>query len=129
LRIAENRMKFEEFFFLQLGLLLKKINHQSKYKSFEFATVGNYFNDFYANYLPFELTNAQKRVVKEIRGDLARPVQMNRLLQGDVGSGKTMVGLLSALIAADNGYQTAFMAPTEILAQQHYQALSGYLSE
>lgn len=129
LRIAENRMKFEEFFFLQLGLLLKKINHQSKYKSFEFATVGNYFNDFYANYLPFELTNAQKRVVKEIRGDLARPVQMNRLLQGDVGSGKTMVGLLSALIAADNGYQTAFMAPTEILAQQHFQALTEYLSE
>lgn len=129
LRIAENRMKFEEFFFLQLGLLLKKIDHQKKYKSFAFATIGKYFNDFYANYLPFELTNAQKRVVKEIRGDLAQPIQMNRLLQGDVGSGKTMVGLLSALIAADNGYQTAFMAPTEILAQQHFQAFTEYLSE
>src|SRR5690606_12213376 len=91
-------------------------------------SVGTYFNEFYTNYLPFELTNAQKRVVKEIRADLAKPVQMNRLLQGDVGSGKTMVALLSALIAVDNGYQTAFMAPTEILAQQHFQALKEYLA-
>src|SRR5690606_12865241 len=110
LKQAENRLKFEEFFFLQLGLLIKKLNHQHKFKSFEFDSVGTYFNEFYTNYLPFELTNAQKRVVKEIRADLAKPVQMNRLLQGDVGSGKTMVALLSALIAVDNGYQTAFMA-------------------
>ena len=129
LKQAENRLKFEEFFFLQLGLLIKKLNHQHKFKSFEFDSVGTYFNEFYQNYLPFELTNAQKRVVKEIRADLAKPVQMNRLLQGDVGSGKTMVALLSALIAIDNGYQAAFVAPTEILAQQHYQAVKDYLSE
>lgn len=129
LKQAENRLKFEEFFFLQLGLLIKKLNHQHKFKSYEFDSIGNYFNEFYKNYLPFELTNAQKRVIKEIRADLAKPVQMNRLLQGDVGSGKTMVGLLSSLIAIDNGYQVAFMAPTEILAQQHYQALSSYLLE
>lgn len=129
LKQAENRLKFEEFFFLQLGLLLKKLNHQQKFKSYEFESIGNYFNEFYANYLPFELTNAQKRVIKEIRADLAKPVQMNRLLQGDVGSGKTMVALLSALIAIDNGFQAAFMAPTEILATQHFQALSGYLSK
>lgn len=129
LKQAENRLKFEEFFFLQLGLLLKKLNHQQKFKSYEFESIGNYFNEFYANYLPFELTNAQKRVIKEIRADLAKPVQMNRLLQGDVGSGKTMVALLSALIAIDNGYQVAFMAPTEILATQHYQALTTYLSK
>ncbi len=128
LKKAEDRLKFEEFFFLQLGMLIKKLNHQHKFKSYEFGAVGNHFNDFYKNYLPFELTSAQKRVVKEIRADLARPVQMNRLLQGDVGSGKTMVALLSALIALDNGYQTAFMAPTEILAQQHYQALKEYLT-
>lgn len=129
LKKANDRLKFEEFFFLQLGLFIKKLNHQSKFQSFEFGKVGHYFNEFYKNHLPFELTNAQKRVVKEIRNDLARPIQMNRLLQGDVGSGKTMVALLSALIAVDNGYQTAFMAPTEILAQQHYQALKDYLSE
>lgn len=128
LKQAENRLKFEEFFFLQLGLLIKKLNHQHKFKSFEFDSVGTNFNEFYNNYLPFELTDAQKRVVKEIRADLAKPIQMNRLLQGDVGSGKTMVALLSALIAVDNGYQTAFMAPTEILAQQHYQALKKYLA-
>jgi ATP-dependent DNA helicase RecG len=129
LKAAENRIKFEEFFFLQLGMLVKKINHQHKFKSFEFSAVGRNFNDFYQNYLPFELTNAQKRVLKEIRADLARPVQMNRLLQGDVGSGKTMVALLSSLIAIDNGYQVAIMAPTEILAQQHYQAMKDYLAE
>ncbi|MFA7616902.1 MAG: ATP-dependent DNA helicase RecG [Weeksellaceae bacterium] len=129
LKSAENRLKFEEFFFLQIGLLIKKINHRRKYKSNEFTVVGKYFNEFYENHLPFELTNAQKRVVKEIRADLGQPVQMNRLLQGDVGSGKTMVALLSALIAADNGFQTAFMAPTEILAQQHYESMKNYLSE
>lgn len=129
LKSAENRLKFEEFFFLQLGMLIKKIIHQNKFLSFEFSMVGYYFNDFYKNYLPFELTNAQKRVLKEIRADLARPVQMNRLLQGDVGSGKTMVALLSSLIAIDNGYQVALMAPTEILAQQHYSAIQEYLTE
>jgi len=129
LKKAENRLKFEEFFFLQLGLLIKKLNHRHKFKSYEFETIGNHFNEFYNNHLPFELTSAQKRVIKKIRTDLAKPVQMNRLLQGDVGSGKTMVALLSALIAIDNGYQAAFMAPTEILAQQHYQAIKEYLSE
>lgn len=129
LKKAEDRLKFEEFFFLQLGLLIKKINHQRKYRSNEFSVVGKYFNEFYEKHLPFELTDAQKRVVKEIRTDMGRPVQMNRLLQGDVGSGKTMVALLSALIAADNGFQTAFMAPTEILAQQHFESMKNYLSE
>lgn len=129
LRKAEDRLKFEEFFFMQLGLFIKKINHQQKYRSQEFAEVGEIFNDFYKNHLPFDLTNAQKRVVKEIRADLGKPVQMNRLLQGDVGSGKTMVALLAALIAADNGFQTAFMAPTEILAQQHFDSIKTYLAE
>lgn len=129
LKNAEDRLKFEEFFFLQLGLLIKKINHRRKYKSNEFSVVGKYFNEFYENHLPFELTDAQKRVIKEIRTDMGRPVQMNRLLQGDVGSGKTMVALLSALIAADNGFQTAFMAPTEILAQQHFESMKNYLAE
>ncbi|HUH36208.1 MAG TPA: ATP-dependent DNA helicase RecG [Moheibacter sp.] len=129
LKKAQDRIKFEELFFLQLGLLLKKIDRQAKYKSFEFSVIGENFNQFYHHFLPFELTNAQKRVIKEIRSDLARPVQMNRLLQGDVGSGKTMVGLLSALIAIDNGFQVAFMAPTEILAQQHFQALKAYTQQ
>src|SRR5690606_24705502 len=129
LKQAENRLKFEEFFFLQLGMLIRKLQHQSKFKSFTFEKVGYYFNEFYKHHLPFDLTNAQKRVVKEIRADLARPVQMNRLLQGDVGSGKTMVALLSALIAVDNGYQVAFMAPTEILAQQHYQSIANYVKD
>lgn len=126
---AEDRLKFEEFFFMQLGLLIKKLNHKAKYKSFGFENVGEYFNEFYKHHLPFALTNAQKRVVKEIRADLGKSVQMNRLLQGDVGSGKTMVALLSALIALDNGFQTALMAPTEILAQQHFDSLKNYLSE
>lgn len=129
LKKAESRLKFEEFFFLQLGLLIRKINHQRKFKSHEFVSVGNYFNIFYENHLPFELTAAQKRVIKEIRSDLGKPVQMNRLLQGDVGSGKTMVALLSMLIAADNGYQSALMAPTEILAQQHFESIKNYMSE
>lgn len=129
LRQAESRLKFEEFFFLQLGLLIKKINHKNKFKSYQFTTVGNYFNTFYENHLPFELTNAQKRVIKEIRADMGRSSQMNRLLQGDVGSGKTMVALLSMLISADNGYQSALMAPTEILAQQHFNSIKEYLAE
>lgn len=129
LKKAESRLKFEELFFLQLGLLIKKINHQHKFKSHVFSNVGNYFNTFYEHHLPFELTHAQKRVIKEIRSDLGRPVQMNRLLQGDVGSGKTMVALLSMLIGADNGYQSALMAPTEILAQQHFNSIREYLAE
>jgi ATP-dependent DNA helicase RecG len=126
---AEKRIKFEEFFFLQLGFLLKKINRQSKFKSYAFDKVGELFNQFYENYLPFSLTNAQKKVIKEIRADLNKNVQMNRLLQGDVGSGKTMVALLAMLIAADNGFQSAFMAPTEILAQQHFYTIQKYLVE
>lgn len=127
LKVAEARLKFEEFFYLQLGLLVRKVTHQSKIRSYQFTQIGDLFNTFYHHYLPFELTNAQKRVVKEIRADLAKNTQMNRLLQGDVGSGKTMVALLSMLIAADNGYQSALMAPTEILAQQHFQAIQTYL--
>lgn len=128
LKIAESRLKFEEFFFLQLGLLIKKINHNRKFKSRNFSNIGSYFNGFYENHLPFELTEAQKRVIREIRSDLAKPIQMNRLLQGDVGSGKTMVALLSMLIAADNGFQSALMAPTEILAQQHFNSIKEYLT-
>ncbi len=109
--------------------MIKKLNHKSKFKSHEFTSVGNHFNTFYENHLPFELTDAQKRVIKEIRSDLGKPIQMNRLLQGDVGSGKTMVALLSMLIATDNGYQSALMAPTEILAQQHYSSIKEYMAE
>lgn len=129
LKKSESRLKFEEFFFLQLGLLIKKLSHKTKFRSHEFTSIGNYFNTFYENHLPFELTGAQKRVIKEIRSDLGKPVQMNRLLQGDVGSGKTMVALLSMLIATDNDYQSALMAPTEILAQQHYNSIKEYLAD
>lgn len=129
LQQAENRLKFEEFFFLQLSLLLKKLNNQKKYKGYEFSEIGEYFNEFYHNYLSFELTGAQKRVIKEIRSDLGRSIQMNRLLQGDVGSGKTVVALIAMLFAADNGFQSAFMAPTEILAQQHFRSLQEALSD
>jgi ATP-dependent DNA helicase RecG len=117
------RLKFEEFFFLQLKLLKNKLLHSQKFKGNVFGTVGNIFNEFYHNKLPFPLTNAQKRVLKEIRQDTQRGVQMNRLLQGDVGSGKTVVALMSMLIAIDNGFQTCIMAPTEILANQHYQTI------
>lgn len=118
------RLKFEEFFIAQIRLGLVRLKRQKASKGVLFEKVGNYFNDFYNNHLPFTLTNAQKRVFKEIRIDTARGSQMNRLLQGDVGSGKTIVALLSMLLAADNGYQSCIMAPTEILAQQHYQGLS-----
>ncbi len=124
---AQNRLKFEEFFFIQLQLLRKKLIRKSKFKGYPFVKVGNYFNHFYKNNLPFELTNAQKRVLKEIRKDMGSNAQMNRLLQGDVGSGKTIVALLTILIALDNGFQAAFMAPTEILATQHYNALTNLL--
>ncbi len=121
--LAVNRIKFEEFFYLQLRLLQGKIHRQHKYKSTPFEKVGEYFHQMY-KMLPYDLTGAQKKVIKEIRADLARPQQMNRLLQGDVGSGKTIVALLVMLIALDNGVQCCMMAPTEILAQQHYQSIS-----
>ena len=129
LKQAENRLKFEEFFFLNLSVLSKKIQNKAKNKSNAFPVIGDYFNTFYNEHLPFELTGAQKRVIKEIRLDLKQPAQMNRLLQGDVGSGKTMVALLSMLIALDNGFQAALIAPTEILAQQHYNSIVEMLGD
>lgn len=124
---AVQRLKFEELFFIQLRLLKQKQLMQLDVKGNVFAQVGAHFNAFYTDHLPFELTNAQKRVVKEIRKDMATGHQMNRLLQGDVGSGKTLVALLSMLIAMDNGFQAALLAPTEILAQQHFKGLSRFL--
>ncbi len=126
---ALNRLKFEEFFVAQVRLSLIRLQRHKSSKGVLFEKVGDYFNNFYNNHLPFELTNAQKRVLKEIRQDTARGHQMNRLLQGDVGSGKTIVALLSMLLAADNGYQSCIMAPTEILAQQHYTGLGELLKE
>ncbi|RYE20204.1 MAG: ATP-dependent DNA helicase RecG [Sphingobacteriales bacterium] len=120
---ALHRLKFEELFFLQYKLLKNKLHRTQKFKGAIFDTVGHYFNTFYHDKLPFPLTGAQKRVLKEIRTDTQRGVQMNRLLQGDVGSGKTVVALMSMLIAIDNGFQTCIMAPTEILASQHYQTI------
>jgi ATP-dependent DNA helicase RecG len=125
---AQHRLKFEELFFIQLQLLTKKMIHKTKIKGVIFKNVGTHFTTFYANYLPFDLTNAQKRVLKEIRKDVASGAHMNRLLQGDVGSGKTIVALLSMLLAIDNGFQATLMAPTEILAMQHYQAISELLT-
>jgi len=126
LQTARNRLKFEELFFLQLRLLQIR-GRRDAIKGFNFERVGEAFMHFYNEKLPFELTGAQKRVLKEIRRDLGRGVQMNRLLQGDVGSGKTIVGLMSMLIAIDNGFQACLMAPTEILAQQHYNSISDYV--
>lgn len=123
LKEAQYRLKFEELFFLQLKLLKNKLQRTQKFKGNVFGAVGDYFNEFYHHKLPFPLTNAQKRVLKEIRLDTQKGVQMNRLLQGDVGSGKTVVALMSMLIAIDNGFQTCIMAPTEILANQHYQTI------
>ena len=120
---AQHRLKFEELFYIQLQLVRKNHMHKSKIKGYPFEKVDTYFNTFYAEHLPFELTEAQKRVVKEIRSDLGSNAQMNRLLQGDVGSGKTIVAFLSMLIALDNDFQACLMAPTEILATQHYQGL------
>ncbi|WP_461450325.1 ATP-dependent DNA helicase RecG [Mucilaginibacter sp.] len=120
---AQRRLKFEELFLLQLRMLKSKMHRTLKFKGNIFSTVGTIFNEFYEHKLPFPLTNAQKRVLKEIRQDTQRGVQMNRLLQGDVGSGKTVVALMSMLIAIDNGFQTCIMAPTEILANQHYQTI------
>jgi len=121
---ASKRLKFEELFYIQLQLIRNNLVRKKKIKGYIFDKVGSFFNDFYKNHLPFSLTDAQKRVVKEIRKDLGSTAQMNRLLQGDVGSGKTIVAVLSALIALDNNYQVAIMAPTEILANQHFHAIS-----
>jgi ATP-dependent DNA helicase RecG len=127
LDLAVKRLKFEELFYIQLQLLKQKLLMQHDVKGNVFAHVGAHFNSFYTDHLPFELTGAQKRVVKEIRKDMGTGHQMNRLLQGDVGSGKTLVALLSMLIALDNGFQAALLAPTEILAQQHYKSISRFL--
>ena len=121
---ARFRLKFEELFFVQLKLLrLNTLRHTAS-QGFAFNKVGDYFNNFYHQYMPFQLTNAQKRVVKEIRVDMGSGKQMSRLVQGDVGSGKTLVALLSMLLAVDNGYQSCLMAPTEILAKQHFETIS-----
>lgn len=126
---AVRRLKFEELFFAQLRLgLIRSVRHRFS-QGWVFDKVGEHFNNFYNNYLPFQLTNAQKRVLKEIRKDTGTGKQMNRLLQGDVGSGKTIVALLSMLIAADNGFQSVLMAPTEILAQQHYNSVAELLKD
>lgn len=124
LETARFRLKFEELFYIQLQLISKNLIRKQKIKGHVFEQVGEYFNTFYEKNLPFPLTDAQKRVLKEIRADMAKPAQMNRLLQGDVGSGKTIVALMSMLIALDNGFQACLMAPTEILATQHFNSLS-----
>ena len=123
LRKAQYRLKFEELFYVQLNILRYAKDRQRKYRGYVFETVGEIFNTFYAKNLPFELTGAQKRVLKEIRRDVGSGKQMNRLLQGDVGSGKTLGALMSMLIALDNGYQACMMAPTEILANQHFETI------
>ncbi|OKZ05631.1 MAG: ATP-dependent DNA helicase RecG [Bacteroides oleiciplenus] len=128
LRKAQYRLKFEELFYVQLNILRYAKDRQRKYRGYIFETVGEIFNTFYARNLPFELTGAQKRVLKEIRRDVGSGKQMNRLLQGDVGSGKTLVALMSMLIALDNGYQACMMAPTEILANQHYETICELLT-
>ena len=120
---ARFRLKFEELFYIQLALLTKKLQRKNRIKGHVFGTVGEQFTRFYENFLPFELTAAQKRVLKEIRADLGSHAQMNRLLQGDVVSGKTIVAVMAMLLAIDNGYQACLVAPTEILAQQHYQSV------
>jgi ATP-dependent DNA helicase RecG len=126
---AQYRLKFEELFYIQLQLLRKKLIRKNKIKGNVFEQVGEHFNTFYKHHLPFDLTNAQKRVLKEIRKDVGSGAHMNRLLQGDVGSGKTIVALLSMLLAIDNGYQATIMAPTEILATQHFHAMQELLQD
>ena len=127
LRHAQYRLKFEELFYVQLNILRYTKDRQRKYRGLVFGRVGEVFNTFYTQNLPFQLTGAQKRVIKEIRKDMGGGRQMNRLLQGDVGSGKTLVALMSMLIALDNGYQACMMAPTEILAAQHYETIQQFL--
>ena len=124
---ARVRLKFEELFYVQLNILRYASDHRRKYRGYIFSQVGEVFNTFYHDHLPFPLTGAQKRVIKEIRVDVGSGKQMNRLLQGDVGSGKTLVALMSMLIAIDNGYQACIMAPTEILAEQHLQTIMQFL--
>lgn len=124
---AQARLKFEELFFIQLRLLKQRVSRLERKDGHVFSTVGSYLNDFYHKHLTFELTKAQKRVIREIRADMGSGKQMNRLLQGDVGSGKTMVALMCMLIALDNNYQACLMAPTEILANQHFKNISGML--
>ena len=124
---AQFRLKFEELFYIQLQLISKNLLHKQKIKGYNFDQVGTLFKTFYEHHLPFELTNAQKRVIKEIRADLGSNAQMNRLLQGDVGSGKTIVALMTMLLAIDNGYQACLMAPTEILANQHFMGIKDLL--
>lgn len=124
---ARLRLKFEELFYVQLNILRYASDHRREYRGYRFNRIGEAFNDFYHGHLPFELTNAQKRVLREIRADMGSGKQMNRLLQGDVGSGKTLVALMSMLIAIDNGYQACMVAPTEILAEQHLQTIRGFL--
>ena len=129
LRDAEYRLKFEELFYIQLNIVRYAADRKAKLNGFVFRKVGKHFNTFYEKHLPFPLTNAQKKVIKEIRKDTATGKQMNRLLQGDVGSGKTLVALLCMLIAIDNGFQACLMAPTEILASQHFETFSQLLSD
>ena len=129
LRKAQYRLKFEELFYVQLNILRYSKDRQRKYRGFVFERVGEIFNTFYSKNLPFPLTNAQKRVIKEIRKDMGSGRQMNRLLQGDVGSGKTLVALMCILIALDNKFQACLMAPTEILATQHYETIKAFLKD
>lgn len=126
---AQFRLKFEELFFIQLQLITQNLIRKNKIKGHNFEKVGHYFNTFFQNHLPFELTDAQKRVIKEIRNDLGSNAQMNRLLQGDVGSGKTIVAFMAMLLALDNDFQTCIMAPTEILAIQHFESIQGFAKE
>ncbi|EAR01488.1 ATP-dependent DNA helicase RecG [Maribacter sp. HTCC2170] len=126
---AQFRLKFEELFYIQLQLISKNMLRKQKIKGFNFDQVGELFNEFFKNHLPFELTTAQKRVIKEIRADMGSNAQMNRLLQGDVGSGKTIVALMTMLLAIDNGYQACLMAPTEILANQHFNGIKEQLQD
>lgn len=127
LKRARYRLTFEELFFIQLQVLKYASERDKKYKGYAFKSIGEHFNTFYHKYLPFQLTDAQKRVIREIRNDMARERQMNRLLQGDVGSGKTLVALMSMLMAADNGFQATIMAPTEILANQHFETIKSLI--
>ena len=126
---AQLRLKFEELFYIQLQLIIKNLIHKSKIKGFPFDQVGTHFNSFFKDHLPFELTNAQKRVLKEVRADLGSNAQMNRLLQGDVGSGKTIVAFMSILMALDNDFQACLMAPTEILSVQHFNGLQEWCNK
>ncbi len=126
---ARVRLKFEELFYVQLNILRYASDHRRKYRGYVFSRVGELFNTFFYHHLPFELTGAQKRVIREIRQDMGSGRQMNRLLQGDVGSGKTLVALMTMLIALDNGYQACIMAPTEILAEQHLQTIRDFLGD